>query len=108
MICYNFVGDSKKRGGYAMYELSPWQRMLKIVIRGLFRKAYQKKELPDKIEIEIGSEHFGQDQSLAGRITEFCLDIGWESARLEERKSGDNKGMFLVLKRRTQKRCPSG
>ena len=87
-----------------MRELSPWQRILKVVIRGLFRKAYQKKELPDKIEIEIGPEYFGQDQSLSDRITEFCLEIGWKSAEL--RKKNGEKNIFLVLKR-VQKRCSS-
>jgi hypothetical protein len=88
--------------------LSPWQMILKVVIRDLFRKAYRKKELPDKVEIEIDLEILGQDRSLQKKIIDYCLDIGWGAARLEERRLGDNKGMFLVLERRAQKRCPSG
>jgi hypothetical protein len=91
-----------------VWGLSPWQMILKVVIRKLFRKAYWKKELPDKVEIEIDPELFGQDQSLQKRIIDYCLGIGWGTARLEERKLEDNKGMFLVLERRAQKRCSSG
>jgi len=91
-----------------MQELTRWQRVLRIVIRGLFKKAYQKDELPDRVEIEIVPGFFRQDRALQRRIIEFCLDVGWATARLEERESGDDKNMFLVLERRAQKRCPSG
>ena len=97
----------QKRGGYAMRELlSPWQKILKIVIRDLFRKAYQKKELPDEIEIEIGLEYFEQDYSLFIRTIDYCLDIGWGSAALKKKRE-EEKSIFLVLKR-VQKRCSSG
>lgn len=84
--------------------LSPWQKILKTVIRDLFRKAYRKNELPDEIEIEIELDYFKQDHSLSDRIIDFCLGIGWGSA--EFKKSEGEKSIFLVLKR-VQKRCPS-
>ncbi|MFA5925697.1 MAG: hypothetical protein WC831_02080 [Parcubacteria group bacterium] len=87
-----------------MYWLSPWEKALDIVARNLFWKAYRKKDLPKKIEIEMELKIFEQDQSLFIRLIEFCQNIGWESA---EFKKSEERSIFLVLKR-AQKRCSSG
>ncbi len=88
-----------------MYWQSPWQKVLEIVIRNLFWKAYQKEVFPRKVEIELDLNYFEQNQFLSNKLIRFCLDIGWETAELIEIKK---KSLSLVLEKRVQKRCPSG